>query len=230
MSRSRSPWPGILALALCLGLITTVAAPRARAQDDQDQSGAKKKVIRIYERDGDSDSDSDSNQGTSAGYLGVQVQDLTRSLKRAMDLEGVDGALVNQVEDGSPADQAGIRKGDVIVRVGRTDTRDARELTRRVRDMDAGDKTTVTVVRDGNRKTLDVVLGSRPADDERYEIRFPNGMRWHQNDKGMPPGMMMFRNQQDLDRQMKDLQDQIQKLTEEIRKLRLELRRSSPGR
>jgi membrane-associated protease RseP (regulator of RpoE activity) len=230
MRRSSSPWPGILALALCLGLITTVAAPRARAQDDQDQSGAKKKVIRVYEKDDDSDSDSDSDQGSSGGYLGVQVQDLTRSLKRAMDLEGVDGALVNQVEDGSPADKAGIRKGDVIVRVGRTDTPDAGELTRTVQNLDAGDKTTVTVVRKGTRKTLDVVLGSRPAGDERYEIRFPNGMRWRQNDNGMPPGMMMFRNQQDLGQQMQDLQDEIQKLTEEIRKLRLELRRSPPGR
>jgi membrane-associated protease RseP (regulator of RpoE activity) len=223
MSRTGSFRPVTLALALCLGLITLVAAPRARAQDDEDGSGAKEKTARVYKMYRSSDQDD------AAGYLGVQVQDLTRSLKRAMDLEGVDGALVNGVEDGSPADDAGVRKGDVIVRVGRTDTPGASELTRAIRKMKAGDNTTVTVVRDGDRKTLSVTLGSRP-DEERYEIRIPRGGRWVPDDKDMPPGMYMFRHQQEMEDQVQQLRDEIVKLTEEIRALRLELERSSPRR
>jgi membrane-associated protease RseP (regulator of RpoE activity) len=223
MSRTGSFWPATLALALCLGLITLVAAPRVRAQDDEDGGATKEKSTRVYEMYRDAQQDED------AGYLGVQVQDLTRSLKRAMDLEGVDGALVNRVEDGSPADDAGLRKGDVIVRVGRTDTPGASELTRAVRKMKAGDKTSLTVVRDGDRKTLSVTLGSRP-DEERYEIRIPRGGRWVPDDNDTPPGMYMFRHQQEMEQQVEKLRDEIAKLTDEIRALRLELERSSPRR
>lgn len=223
MSRTRSFWPATLALALSLGLITLVAAPRVRAQDEEDEGGAQKRVVRVYEKY------RDAAQDEETGYLGVQVQNLTRSLKRAMDLEGVDGALVNDVEDGSPADDAGVRKGDVIVRVGRTDTPGASELTRAIRKMKAGEKTSLTVVRDGDRKTLSVTLGSRP-DEDRYEIRIPRRGRWIPDENDMPPGMYMFRHQQEMKQQVEELREEIQKLTEEIRALRHELERTSPRR
>jgi len=222
MSRSGSLWPATLTLALCLGLMTTVAAPRVQAQDDENEGGTKKQIERVYTKD------DDSNDASGSGYLGVQVQDLTRSLKRAMDLEGVEGALVNSVADGSPADNAGVRKGDVIIRVGRTDTPGASELTRAVRDMKPGDRTSVVVVRDGDRKTLSVVLGTRPKDEE-FEMRIPGG--WQRgDDDSSPPGVFMYRHQQEMEQQMQDLREEISKLTEEIRQLRLQLQRGSPRR
>jgi membrane-associated protease RseP (regulator of RpoE activity) len=224
MSRTGSLWPATLALALCLGLIPTVAAPRVQAQEDEDQGGAKKQTIRVYPKEGDSDEDA------GQGYLGVQVQDLTRSLRRAMDLEGVDGALVNSVADGSPAENAGIRKGDVIIRVNRTDTPGAGELTRAVRGLKSGEKTSVVVVRDGDRRTLTVVLGTRPKDDE-FEVRLPGGGRWQSGDEdAMPPGGFMLRHQQAMEKEMQDLREEISKLTEEIRQLRLQLQRDSSHR
>jgi len=223
MSRTGSLWPATLALALCLGVISTVGAAPARAQDVDDEGGAKKKIVRVYTKEDDSDEES----GT--GYLGVQVQDLTRSLKRALDLQGVDGALVNSVADGSPADDAGIRKGDVIIQVGPTDTPGARELTRAVRKMKPGEKVSVVVVREGDRKTLPVVLGSRPKDDEDL-IRLPGGGRWYGDLDADPPRVFMFRHQREMEKQMQDLREEIEKLAEEIRQLRLELQRSSPRR
>ncbi|HEU5393601.1 MAG TPA: PDZ domain-containing protein [Candidatus Methylomirabilis sp.] len=221
MSRTGLLWPAALALALCLGLMTTAAAPRVQAQDDED--GAKKKIVRVYTKD------DDSGEESGAGYLGVQVQDLTRSLKRAMDLEDVEGALVNGVADGSPADDAGIRKGDVILRVGRTDTPGASELTRAIREMKPGEKTTVVVLRDGDRKSLPVALGSRPKDED-FEVRLPGGGRWHGDGDATPPGAFMFRHQQEMEQQMQDLREEIEKLTEEIRQLRIELQRGSSRR
>jgi membrane-associated protease RseP (regulator of RpoE activity) len=223
MCRTGSFWPVKLAVALCLGLITVVAAPHVGAQDDEDGGGARKKIVRIYEKNGDSDQDGET------GYLGVQVQDLTRSLKRAMDLQGTDGALVTRVEENSPADDAGVRKGDVIVRIGPNDTQGASELTRAVRKMKAGEKTSVVVIRDRNRKTLSVTLGSRP-DDEGHDIWIPRGGRWTPDDSDMPLGMSMSRHQKEMEQQMQDLREEIQKLTEEIRALRLELQRSSRRR
>lgn len=223
MSRTGSLWPVTLAVALCLGLITMVAAPRVGAQDDEDGGGARKKTVRVYEKYGDSARDGET------GYLGVQVQDLTRSLKRAMDLQGVDGALVTRVEEKSPADEAGVRQGDVIVRIGRTDTPGASELTRAVRNMKAGAKTSVVVIRSGDRKTLSVTLGSRPGDEGR-DIWIPRGGRGMPDGSDMPPGAFMFRHQKEMEQQMQDLREEIERLTEEIRALRLELQRSSPRR
>ena len=223
MSRTGSLWPATLALALCLGLITTVGAPRVQAQqDDEDRGGTKQQIQRVTPRDDDSDED------TGIGYLGVQVQDLTRSLKRAMDLEGVDGALVNSVADGSPADRAGLRKGDVIIRVGRTDTPGASDLTRVVRDMKPGDRASVVVLRDGSRRTLSVVLGSRPK-DEQFDMPMPGRGPWRGGDdeSGMPR-VLMLQHQQEMEKQIQDLREEISKLTEEIRQLRLQLQRGSP--
>jgi membrane-associated protease RseP (regulator of RpoE activity) len=228
------PWPAAVVLALGLGILTPIAVPRALAADEEDQGTQQKRVIRIITKGDKEDSDE-----SAMGYLGVQVQDMTRSLQRAMDLQGVEGALVNRVEDGGPADEAGIQKGDVIVQMNRKDTPGAEELTSAVRDLKPGTKTSIVVVRDGSRKTLTVVVGSRPKSDE-AEIEIPD-----MGDDGgqsvvIPPGMrdnllkyreQMLQNRGDMQRQMADLKTEISRLADEIRELRKELaRRPVQGR
>ena len=52
---------------------------------------------------------------TEGGWLGVSIQDLTTGLKEAMDYDRDVGVLVNEVEDESPAEEAGIQEGDIII-------------------------------------------------------------------------------------------------------------------
>ncbi|NIT94703.1 MAG: PDZ domain-containing protein, partial [Actinobacteria bacterium] len=73
-----------------------------------------------------------------------------------------DGALISQVQPDSPADRAGLQTGDVIIGFGDEAVEDARTLPRMVAATDAGDKVTVTVWRDGEKKSLPVTLGSLP--------------------------------------------------------------------
>ena len=112
------------------------------------------------------------------GYLGVTSRSLYPQLADRLGLEVENGALVMQVEDGSPADDAGLEAGDdeidfqgernipkdsdVIVSV------DGRELTRHddladlISAKSAGDEVTLEVVREGDRRTVKVELGTRP--------------------------------------------------------------------
>ena len=112
------------------------------------------------------------------GYLGVTSQPLYPQLAERLGLPSSRGALIVEIEDGSPADEAGLRTGgakidfqgqedipkdgDVVVAV------DGRRLTRTVdlADLisghDAGDEVELTVIRNGKRRTVEVELGKRP--------------------------------------------------------------------
>ena len=98
----------------------------------------------------------------TGAYLGVTVQDTDAS---AASLYGLPtGAyVVTVVEDGS-ADRAGIQPKDIIIKLGDTDVSTVSELTRALRRFKAGDQTTVTVIRSGERITLDITLDEKPKD------------------------------------------------------------------
>ena len=209
-----------LALAVCLLALPGHSMAQTSDREDGETGAVKKQVIRVYTTD-----DEDAiGEAPAGGYLGVQVQDLTRGLKRAKDIEGVEGALVNQVEEDSPAGRAGIRKGDVIVRVGRTDTPTAGDLTRTVRGMKAGENTSVVVVREDGRHTLNVVLGARPkAEIRQFDLPDDSGFHW---EGSIPPDAKIFmRHRENMKEELDQLRDELQKLSEEIRQLRLELQR-----
>ncbi|GMQ75651.1 MAG: DegQ family serine endoprotease [Gammaproteobacteria bacterium] len=98
------------------------------------------------------------------GWLGVQIQSIDEALAKTLDLEKQDGALVASVQPESPAERAGFKIGDVILAFGDQQVADARDLPRIVANTDKGDNVTVTVWRDGERKSLEVTLGSLPGE------------------------------------------------------------------
>jgi putative serine protease PepD len=94
---------------------------------------------------------SSSNSGGSvtsaAAFLGVSVGDSNN------------GAVVQQVQAGSPADKAAIQVGDIITAVGSNSTAGSADVVAAVRTHKAGDKVKVSLVRNGQAKTVDVTLG-----------------------------------------------------------------------
>ncbi|WP_225215562.1 S1C family serine protease [Cellulomonas avistercoris] len=93
-------------------------------------------------------------------FLGVTLSDGTATA------DGITrrGAVVESVTEGSPAAQAGVQPGDVIVAIGDEPVGGAESLTAFVRAMASGDDATLTVVRDGKAIELDVTLATRPDD------------------------------------------------------------------
>ncbi|NOT33268.1 MAG: PDZ domain-containing protein [Candidatus Eisenbacteria bacterium] len=96
-------------------------------------------------------------------WMGVFTQTLDADLRDAMDYRG-EGVLVNRVVDGSPAERAGIRKGDVLVSFNSRSVDSPAELTRFVRDARVGQESSVLLWRDGARRTVAVTLGNREED------------------------------------------------------------------
>ena len=98
------------------------------------------------------------------GYLGVSIQTLTPSLAQALKLESRQGALVSDVLPKSPAEQAGIERGDVIMTFNGKAVNNSRDLAATVAAMPVGEDTEVLVLRDGREKTLSLTVGTLPDD------------------------------------------------------------------
>ena len=94
-------------------------------------------------------------------FLGVEPIQVTPELATRFDLAVDEGAGVAVVQRGSAAARAGIQEGDVIVAFEGEPIRSVEDLFAQLRRRRPGDNVTVTVMRDGNRRELDVTLGAR---------------------------------------------------------------------
>ncbi len=98
------------------------------------------------------------------GYLGIGVNDVTERAAEAFGLDASEGALVTNVLPGLPADKAGIRPGDVIVKVDDVKVRDTRDLIDYVSSRGPEVSVKIDLVRDGKRMTRSVDLTERPSE------------------------------------------------------------------
>lgn len=103
----------------------------------------------------------------SRGYLGVQIQKITPALKDHFGLERESGVLISQVMDEMPAKKAGLQRGDVIVGFDGDPVKNMRDLRFSVAKTSPGKTVDITVIRDGNEKTFEVLLAERPSDPNR---------------------------------------------------------------
>jgi serine protease Do len=94
------------------------------------------------------------------GYLGVYLRDITPFLAQDFNLPNDNGALVNDVAPGGPAQKAGLESGDVIVKFNGNKVTDADNLSLMVSECAPGMEAAVTVIRDGHEKTFTVQLGT----------------------------------------------------------------------
>jgi len=93
------------------------------------------------------------------GRLGVSVQDLNQTLSESFGLKTAQGALVSAVEKGSPAEQAGLQAGDVILRFGGHAIDHSVDLPTLVADTAPGTSQPVEVMRGGQLRSLNVKVG-----------------------------------------------------------------------
>jgi serine protease Do len=104
------------------------------------------------------------NGSVTRGWIGVQIQNVTADLADDLGLKEQTGALVAAAQKDSPAAAAGVKSGDVITTVDGETVADPHDLARRIAAL--GPKKTVKlgVTRNGSPMTIDVTLGSMPAD------------------------------------------------------------------
>ena len=97
-------------------------------------------------------------------WLGVQIQAVTEEIPEGLGLDESKGALVASVVDGSPAEKAGLRAGDVILGFNGEDIESIKDLTRRVAAASTEEKSTIELWRSGDRENLVVDLGRSPEE------------------------------------------------------------------
>jgi serine protease Do/serine protease DegQ len=97
------------------------------------------------------------------GLLGVKIEDITPNIAATLDLPGNSGALVWEINANSAAERAGIRIGDVIVKINGTRLRDSGSLRNAIGLLPPGEEVMVGLLRDGREQTLTAVLGELPA-------------------------------------------------------------------
>lgn len=97
------------------------------------------------------------------GYLGVNLQDITKELAKSLQLKDSKGALVTQVRQESPAERAGMKQGDVITAFDRKDIKDSHELAAVVAATPIGKTVPVKIIRNGKEMTVNVKTGDLAA-------------------------------------------------------------------
>lgn len=100
------------------------------------------------------------------GWLGVSIQDLTPELAEYYGLKEVKGALVGEVFEGDPADNAGIKAKDVIIEVDGQAVADSRDLSRIIAGIPVGRKVEIKALRNGKEKTFKIQIAKRTDDKE----------------------------------------------------------------
>jgi S1-C subfamily serine protease len=104
----------------------------------------------------------DIKAGRKPAFLGVGSEDLTPELKGQLGVNVDSGAVVADVTTGSPADDGGLQRGDVIVQIGDDQIKSSGDIATAVRKHQPDQKVTVTYVRGSDRKTAQVTLVERP--------------------------------------------------------------------
>jgi len=92
------------------------------------------------------------------GRIGVGIQNVTRELADSLGLARSQGAVVSNVEEGSPAAKAGLEVGDVILKIDGRNVEGSADLSRTIRTMRPGGKANLTVWRAGKQRDLTVVV------------------------------------------------------------------------
>ncbi len=92
------------------------------------------------------------------GYVGVQFRELNPDVAQEYGIKTTNGLLVNELVQGGGAQQAGIKKGDIITKVDGNTVYESSDLQEKVARLQPGDKINLTVLRDGSEKTFPVTL------------------------------------------------------------------------
>jgi serine protease Do len=100
------------------------------------------------------------------GYLGVQIQQISDDIAESLGIPKNHGELIAHVEPGQAAERAGIRQGDVIMKVNGQEVTPDTTLSYLVANADIGTRVPIELIRGGKRMSVTATLGERPPEEQ----------------------------------------------------------------
>ena len=100
------------------------------------------------------------------GYLGIQIQPVTEDVASSLGLARNRGEIVQMVQPGEPADRGGIEAGDIVLKVDGNDVTPDQTLSYLVANISPGTSIPLEVIRNGERRRVNVTVGKRPSEEE----------------------------------------------------------------
>jgi len=99
------------------------------------------------------------------GYLGVSITPVTEDARKLLKLESLNGALVNSVEPGTPAEKAGFKRYDVITKINGEPVKNYKDASYKIADTPPGEKINLTIIRDGKEKSILVKVVEKESEE-----------------------------------------------------------------
>ena len=155
------------------------------------------------------------SQGT---WLGIYLQPLTEQPRDYFRVKDGKGVLISEVVEDSPADEAGLKAGDVIIAVGDEDIEGQDDVVEAIREREEGEEVEIVVVRKGRKKTLTAELTARERDmpKELFMMKPGMGKQHKMMMKMMPPFGKHHNNMkgdlEELRKEMEELKMEMEKL------------------
>jgi len=169
-------------------------------------------------------------------YMGVSMSNLSEQLGEYFGVAEGEGALITEIEKDSPAEQAGLKAGDVIVTIGDEKVFDPADVTEIIGEMEPGDRAEVAVIRDRKGQTVTVELAERERDEDDmlgqffdlrapdiapFEVYIPKSRSlWHSYDSDDSPLLDAESYREEMDKMQQELKELKQQLEEMREKLR----------
>ena len=111
-------------------------------------------------------------------WVGIGLQDLTEELAQSFNLKEKEGALISQVYEGSPAEKAGLKVGDVVIDIDGVAIKSSQDVVREVLRKQVGQKIQMVVLRDGKRVAIPVVTEQMPSEPTEEKAGQPERKEW----------------------------------------------------
>lgn len=124
------------------------------------------------------------------GWLGIAIQDLSPELSESFKLKDQKGVLVGDVVSGSPADKAGLRRGDIILKFNGKKVESAHALSAIVAATPPDDEAKIEILRDGKNQDISVKIGTMPDNlEEKGGVQAKDESTWGLTVKKATPDM-----------------------------------------
>ncbi|MBP7843470.1 MAG: Do family serine endopeptidase [Proteobacteria bacterium] len=97
------------------------------------------------------------------GWIGVVISNLSPQIARSLKIKDTNGALIQEVAPGGPAEKAGLKSYDVVIGINNKEVNDSRDLTMQIGDMAPGTKAEFKIIRSGKNLSVTLEVGKTPS-------------------------------------------------------------------